>query len=131
LQISTKAENVQLTDLKASQREIIACDTKGRVFRTDLLQESVLKPLEGMGGLEHRLGKVSYLSAIGRAMYIFKKQVVSIVESKVLFDNKLEFETLVANTVKIQLMDREDKKFCVDPNLHSFRPIVCINNDPS
>jgi len=33
-----------LTDIKATYREVLACDSKGRIYHADLLQSSTLKP---------------------------------------------------------------------------------------
>jgi len=61
-----------LTDIKATLREIIACDSKGRLYRTEIVQSQILKPMQGgMGGLEHRVGAVYEITGVNRGGYLF------------------------------------------------------------
>lgn len=106
-----------LTCLKASLREIVACDSTGRVYSCTINDTLTLKPYS-----DHRQREIGSASNIlcGRSTQLFFEQLLSLSSSKLVREpskseeehkSLLTFETLVDNKVSIRLCDTQDNNY--------------------
>ena len=142
LNISLKDEETfALADLKASFREILACDASGRIYHCDLNYTKTLKPYDAkrqaMIGSGHRL-------SIGRSLHLFLDSILSLQHCALLPDSfplnqdedeggqQHEMETLVENMFSISLRDGEGSPHYLSiSNLSDIRhrlPVTVIIN---
>lgn len=132
-----------LTDLKATFREILACDVAGRIYHCDLNYNQTLKPYDSkkqaMIGFGHKV-------QIGRSLHMFMDTILSpgdcqvVPESFPLGDNEgqeteesPEFETLVDNIFSIKLCDGEGNPHYLSTtnprDLKSRLPVTVVFNN--
>ena len=118
--LSSSWDTFILTDLKATFREILACDVAGRVYHCDLNYTQTLKPYEpkrqALLGFGHRL-------RIGRSLHLFLDSVLCLSQCRLVRsslyqqveeggeteegDEPPELETLLENRFLVKLCDEE------------------------
>lgn len=124
---SESFHSFRLTDLKATFREILACDVSGRIYHCDLNYTQTLKPynpkVHAQIGSGHKL-------FIGRSMHLFLDSLLSLEHCRVLplsfpngsnleseVDDMPEIETLLDNVFSIKLANEEGEGFYVDAGM--------------
>eukprot|EP00347_Sterkiella_histriomuscorum_P023980 403332724 len=120
-----------LTDIKASFREILACDTAGRIYHCDLNYTQTLKPYSKK--LQKQVGSYGHKLYLGRSMHIFMKTLVNPSVCQLL-DVDTEMESMNdQNTISIKLLDNYGESHYIDASLTSEQimkliPITLIFN---
>ena len=101
-----------LTDIRATTREIVACDSKGHLYHSDLLQNQTLKPMLDTAKVVASV----YSVLLSRQAMLFPAQVICLENSLIEDPHPLrvsregdedlpQWETLMDNTVVVRLCD--------------------------
>jgi len=97
-----------LTHIATTFREVLACDSTGRVYHCNLNNSQTLKPYAKE--LQKQIGSAHQV-LVGRSVHIFIDQLLSLGKCKLAEPLAAEFETLVPNQVALRLCDTDSRNY--------------------
>lgn len=96
-----------LTHIATTFREVLACDSTGRVYHCNLNNTQTLRPYSAE--LQRQIGSAHQV-IVGRSVHIFVDQLLSLQKSK-LSEPVISMETLVGNPISVRLCDTDGNNY--------------------